>query len=273
MEKYLKRNKFNLVISIGEDCGDSMYLIDFNLRKNSYPFDWLTHATFKTRIDLILNDFNDFLIKENLVFLEKNPNALQHDLEHDYYHDLKTDFYFYHDFPFGVPFEESYDEVYSKYKRRIKRLYNKVKEADSVLFVFLARGARISVEEAKEAIKKLRKKFRGTDIHLLILQNTPEQEIIEKERYINNRLTILRYDTMKCDPSKNEDTTKGNFRLNNKVFETIKLSKTTRRKCLVKPFYNIFIKIPTGLFIRDKEKRRQLRRKYEKVFYGIKEEV
>lgn len=43
----LFNQKFDLIFSIGEDCACSSYLRRYNLQDYSYPFDWLTKATFK----------------------------------------------------------------------------------------------------------------------------------------------------------------------------------------------------------------------------------
>ena len=70
----LFNQKFDLIFSIGEDCACSSYLRRYNLQDYSYPFDWLTKATFKTRLDLLLNDFQGFLEKENLIVKEAYVN-------------------------------------------------------------------------------------------------------------------------------------------------------------------------------------------------------
>lgn len=57
----LFNKKFDLIVSLGEDCACTSYLRRFNLQKYSYPFDWLSNASFQTRIDLVCNDFKDFL--------------------------------------------------------------------------------------------------------------------------------------------------------------------------------------------------------------------
>ena len=102
--------KFDLVLSIGEDCACSGYLRRCKLQDFSYPFDWLTKALFTTRLDLILNDFLDFFNKEDLYPLEK-PTSGDVDKNCDYYADKRYDFYFYHDFRTGEPFEKEYMKI------------------------------------------------------------------------------------------------------------------------------------------------------------------
>lgn len=77
--------KFDLIFSLGEDCACSSYLRRFNLQEYSYPFDWLTKADFSVRVDLLLNDFEGFLEKENLIKLDKNTFKGDKDEKNDYY--------------------------------------------------------------------------------------------------------------------------------------------------------------------------------------------
>ncbi len=76
--------KFNRIISIGEDCACAGWLKKKNLRTASYPFDWLTGASFRTRVELILSDFTGFLTRNNMRRLEK-PTSGRFDMKNDSY--------------------------------------------------------------------------------------------------------------------------------------------------------------------------------------------
>lgn len=67
----LFNTKFDLVISLGEDCACSSYLRRFNLQRCSFPFDWLTYAPFKNRIDLLCN--NILKISYDNISFQINP--------------------------------------------------------------------------------------------------------------------------------------------------------------------------------------------------------
>ena len=82
--------KFDLMISLGEKCGCALYLRKFKLRDHSYPFDWLCKAPFEKRIELIVNDFEGFFLKENLKKIDADGGALYHDS----YEDINTGFVF-----------------------------------------------------------------------------------------------------------------------------------------------------------------------------------
>ena len=169
--------KFDLVISIGEDCACSSYLRRCKLQDFSYPFDWLTKASFITRMELILNDFSDFLKKENLYSLDKSKYN-QIDEKCDYWADKKYDFYFYHDFPAGEPFEQSYPAVKEKYSRRTKRLYDQIEKSDKILFVWWSRDKHQDVEVVQNYYYKLIKRFADKSIYLLLIEYGENEENI-----------------------------------------------------------------------------------------------
>lgn len=129
----LFNTKFDLIVSLGEDCACSSYLRRFALQECSFPFDWLTNAALSMRIQLLENDFDIFLKKENLHMI---PRPVVSDVHCDYYEDKKTTLYFYHDFPIGIDLEESFSSVKEKYNRRIQRLYKMVNTSKKVLFVW-----------------------------------------------------------------------------------------------------------------------------------------
>src|SRR5574344_713276 len=133
----LFNKKFDFIVGIGEDCACSTYLRKFNLQNRSYPFDWLTKAPFSNRINLILNDFQNFMNKENLHRIEIKDVIT--DTNCDYYEDIETELYFYHDFAKNTPFEISYPLVKAKYDRRISRFYEQIKKSENILFVWWSR--------------------------------------------------------------------------------------------------------------------------------------
>ncbi|MCI6444409.1 MAG: papain-like cysteine peptidase, partial [Clostridia bacterium] len=77
-------------ISIGYFCSVASELERMGLRHESFPFDWLITENFEIVLDLIKNNFDRFLIKENL-FQESNINP-------NYYYDQECKIHIYHDF-------------------------------------------------------------------------------------------------------------------------------------------------------------------------------
>ncbi len=208
-------NSFDLVISLGEDCGCASYLNTHSLRCASYPFDWLIKASFETRINLISNDFSGFLKKENLQPLIKVSDLS--DPHHDYYEDKKTGFYFYHDFPAGIPLKNTFPEVKEKYKRRIKRLYQTINIAERILFVWLSRDKKISNNSILAAYDQLSQKFPQKQLFLLVLENGENNTEI-----LSDYILKLTYDNASfSDPALEWQ---GNKEKNDDVFSQIKLS-------------------------------------------------
>jgi len=207
--------RFDLIISIGEDCACASYLQRFNLRDASYPFDWLCHATFEKRIELIADDFCGFMEKPNLRWFAKPATGLR-DLENDNYEDMATGFYFYHDFREGVPLDDTYDAVNEKYQRRIARLYRNVARAKNVLFVWWTRDKDISCETLMDSQKVLSRKFQK-DICLLALQNdTGGRTLIERPGEF-----VIR---VKAPLTDAEGSTMGNREVCDSIFSQIALS-------------------------------------------------
>lgn len=215
-------NKFDLIVSIGEDCACTSYLRRFNLQEYSYPFDWLTKASFQTRIDLLINDFANFLNKENIHFMEK-PTGVNVDNNHDYYKDVLLDFYFYHDFRTDNIFDDEFIKVKDKYERRIKRLYQSISDSKNILFVWWSRDKQQDESLIIDSYQKLKDKFRNKNIYLLLIE--PSEDYMEKV-LCDGQVSIIRYDNIsyKHNPQWNE--TMGNEINNMNIFSKIQKARS-----------------------------------------------
>lgn len=248
----LFNQKFDLVISLGEDCACTSYLRRFNLQDYSFPFDWLTKATFETRINLLVNDFNNFLNRENLVLMQK-PVNVNVDNKHDYYQDTVLDFYFYHDFNSNTNFEKEFLDVKNKYARRIERLYNAIESSENILFVWWSRDKHQDVTIINNSYKKLNDKFKNKKIHLLIIEfsGTTTTKVL-----CNNRVLLMQYDNVsyKHNPKWNE--TMGNESNNLKVFSQIAKSRTVSwyLRIFIFKFVKFFISLIPNRSLRHKLK-------------------
>ena len=172
------RKKFDLVVSLGENCSCASYLRKYKLRDYSYPFDWLYSSTFEKKIQIIANSFEGFLAKGNVQkFVDKDKRVSTH---YDNYEDLGTGLRFIHDFPVGVDFGEAYDEVYAKYQRRIARLYDRGAQAKEILFVWLSLESDIPAETVLDAQQSLSKRF-NKDVNVLVIENDSSLGAVEEE--------------------------------------------------------------------------------------------
>ena len=214
----LFNKKFDLIVSIGEDCACTSYLRRFNLQKYSYPFDWLSNASFETRISLLVNDFEGFLNPENIEFLD-----IENHTDCDSYMDIKSKFHFYHDFKKGKTLEENYNIVKDKYNRRINRLYSQIDNSKNILFVWWSKDKIQDVEEIKNAYFSLKNKFNTKNISLLCIENSSKKEDID---FFDGNLLILHYDNASYQHNPKWNKTMGNETNNIKVFRQIHINKT-----------------------------------------------
>lgn len=221
---------YDFVVSIGEDCACTGYLRRHKLQEASYPFDWLTFAPFENRIELINNDFQNFLNFEDLEFLPKNPEK-NNDAKCDYYKNKVTKFYFYHDFDAGKPLSETFDKVREKYKRRIERFYRRIYMSESVLFVWLSRNKKISDDVLIKSYNTLKNKFKDKHIDFLILENDSSEKHFRKSE-ISPNITKYIYDNASYDFSNPLAECMGNIEATDKLFSNITLKYTVKKRIL-----------------------------------------
>jgi hypothetical protein len=129
-------------IPIGNDYSVAHYLKTVNLRSFSFPFDWCVIPV-NSAIKLIENDFDDFLDKENLVFLPPcnrmlfSENGVDLKITEQLITpvvDKKYKILFPHDFSEKGELELPF--VKEKYIRRIIRLQKILKEKSPTNFIY-----------------------------------------------------------------------------------------------------------------------------------------
>lgn len=259
------KTSFDLIVSLGEDCACSSYLRKFNLQNASYPFDWLTKASLETRFELLLSNFEGFLDKKYLVYLEKKPDCIN-DYKNEYYMNTENKIIFLHDFPINMSFDEGHEFVLEKYQRRIKRLYKKIEKSKKVLFVWLGKNQSLENNEILEYQRKLTEKFKNKNIYLLILENTPNyKEKDFKEEKISKKILKIKYDTKTTKVPHTNDEYLGNIELNKEIFSKLKFNMPKSYK-IKKLFYNLIIKQLIAIFVWNKEDRRKIRNKISHSF-------
>lgn len=171
------RGSYDFVFGLGQNCANAAYMAQWNLRTCSSPFDWLdgSKAGLANCVDLICNDFGGFLEKDALQPIENRMGELD-DRNCDYYFDPKSGYRSSHDFPRGVPLEVSHPVVMAKFNRRIRRMYRRVAEARHTLFVYWARFESLSDDRLRELAGRLRGKFPGRDVDLLVIEHEEDAE-------------------------------------------------------------------------------------------------
>lgn len=122
-----------MVISLGQACSCATTLIQCNLRRAAYPFDWLYGSDLNGRVNFVVNDFENFLEKEDL----KHTGDRESPMPCKIFKNTRSNIVFNHDFPLSMTLDESFPSVKEKYNRRINRLYANIKQTEKVLFVYI----------------------------------------------------------------------------------------------------------------------------------------
>ena len=186
---------YDLIVSLGGSCAVANQLKVRGLRPYSLPFDWLfcvSPDSLARLADCFRDDFSRWMLSENLVEVDacdRNASAAKYQ-----YRDTFTGYRFIHDFM--RPKEVCIDDVRSKYKRRIDRLYEKLRAADSIALCFDAKYP--GSEEKLLAIRSLLlEKFggRGKAIDCYLVEfGADRYEAIKQEH-----LSIFRFTHPKTD--------------------------------------------------------------------------
>lgn len=216
----MKKKKYDFIVGFGEDCACSMYLRKNNLQFKSYPFDWLTNASFDVRLNLIINDFKNFLNIEDIKFLPKTDDVYD-DVDCDYYENLRNGFYYFHEFPLGCKPENVIEEIKEKYNRRIKRFYKKIEESEKMLFVWLSHLKDTPDDLIIGLANDINRKF-GKEIDFLIIENDISKKDDELEiTQLSPNIIKYKLDTASYEESGSK--TLGNKKNCNKIFKQYEL--------------------------------------------------
>lgn len=139
------------IIPIGGDCSVALLLKTLELRKASYPFDWIT-CSFNSAISLIDNNFLDFI----------DSRYLERDVRKTHLHVFHSTIYnvgFFHDFNQMDDLTEQCESVKEKYDRRINRFYESLQE-EAILIRLMTNECDIYFyKENKSKIEELIKSY------------------------------------------------------------------------------------------------------------------
>ena len=136
------RSKFT-VIPIGMNCEVAHQLRELGARSDAYPFDW-TVTPMRSVIELVENEFDDFLEERNLTFLPAVPRMLFQDdgsvvkISNELVTPVVCRRYsilFPHDF--SVKGVEDLPDVRTKYARRIERFRNALSSNQRMILSFV----------------------------------------------------------------------------------------------------------------------------------------
>lgn len=251
------KNKYDFIFSLGEACSCSEALRKNDLQVVTNPFDWITGTTLEENVDILLNDFNNFMNFEDLEFANCT-NENKSDLC-DVYKNKRNKIVFNHEIPAGVKLEDCFEKVKEKYNRRIKRLYEKIEKAQKVLIVYIE----VPFNENKlkdnsrlvDALDKIKTKFPNTKIDFLYFTNDTSYEPMKYKKEIINSEIVKIYGNYE-----RLNDMLPIFYVNSKYFKAILKSYQLKLPCFYyirKYVIRFFI-----MFVPNREKRAILRKKY-----------
>ncbi|EHB66801.1 DUF1796 family putative cysteine peptidase [Paenibacillus lactis] len=150
------KGAYDVIISLGSWCGPSIYLQRKQLRRFSFPLDWMVSSAVTDVTHLIKSRFEGFMelgqlrkIEGTSAYLEEGitvPEGGTH-LSAHFILDSRYNIISVHDFPI-VPNQDwvaAYNAYQEKLARRIQRFWYVLQHSRSVLFV---RWGEIGVQEA-----------------------------------------------------------------------------------------------------------------------------
>lgn len=240
--------KYDFIFSIGEACSCTQALRNNFLQIASFPFDWLFGSNFIGRCKILTQEFERFIEKDDLEYsYEERSISCQA------YHNKFNDITFNHDFKKDMPFEDAYKEVFEKYQRRIKRLFDEIQNAKSVLIVYiespLTNHINIENSEITEGFNILKNKF-GDKINLLYVKYTKDKYTTEE---LQPKLTKIEWDYKDYDGEQDHMVIMKKLQ---KAISGFELKKTAQYKLQHFVMKNLIKLIP------HKSTRHKLRKKY-----------
>lgn len=201
---------YDVIYSIGHDCSCAANLKRFHLRNTSGVLDWLWGPTLSEVFKVLSDDFKDFLIKDDLEKLAKNPVQTNHDLSHDYYHNKRNNYEFLHDFPSNIPLSDCFDTVKEKYNRRIARFLDDIYSNKDILLVYLMNHNTFKYSD-KELIRLCNAYCLhiGRSVDFLFIANDQSMGHLISEKAIQKNIVKI---SLSIDTSKNQNGTKKQLR-------------------------------------------------------------
>ena len=154
------KKKYDSIISLGFFCSTALELERVGLRSHSSPFDWVLSLRFDKVIELIENNFENFLNIDYLQQYRSNPS---------FYMNSKYDIHFYHDFNKYKTLEMQIKDIEIKYKRRISRFYESIKNKTLFIRYISSEEECIFIENNLQKILSIIKKYnKENDIIFII---------------------------------------------------------------------------------------------------------
>jgi len=185
-----------LFVSLGSYCAPASLARSCGHRKAAFPFDWNICLDGEKLIEILNDDFSDFLNDDYLVPFG-NPTLLNTCYHLEFVHDGNWD---------GIDFAYYMQLLKSKYGRRIERFKNIKRHRGKVFFIRSAyiysvedrhryykikENIEISDEYSLRLFNALKKYFPDLNFTLIIINNH-EDQCVKEEKRINDSLLMVR---------------------------------------------------------------------------------
>ncbi|MCA0993869.1 DUF1796 family putative cysteine peptidase [Guptibacillus hwajinpoensis] len=145
------KKPYDLIVSLGSSCSPAAHLRRNHLRKFSMPFDWIVTPNLPDVGRVIQNQFQNFMLLENLRLQDGQANFLD-DTESIqtskayFVQDIQNNMLSVHDFPVHSDLSVTYPAYRQKLDRRIERFLLHLQHSSSVLFIRWAGTAEQAIE-------------------------------------------------------------------------------------------------------------------------------
>jgi len=168
-------------ISLGAVCSVARQLESLGKRECALPFDWIRILDFNTVLDLITNNFKDYLLEDNFLFVrnsDKFPLGID---ENDMtpttsavYRHKKYDISYFHDFKI-TPLKEQFTAFKDKQQRRIDRLYELITSNNEIVFIRDDIKRKITQKQIDDFFTLMNKINPKNSFKLLIISHNPKK--------------------------------------------------------------------------------------------------
>ena len=231
------RITYDCIFSLGEVCFCANYLRAMRLRKFSAPFDWVAGATFQERMNFLLNNFQNFLNKEDLTYHGKREYPEPCNI----YYNQRTHIIFNHDFRLLKTFDEQFEIVQKRYNHRINHLYKKISKAKKVLIVYMetftTKSGKPTDDEICKIMAETTHKFPLQQVDLLYIRHNEDMPDDEAEvNKLNDNVTIISCYNRSRDEHK-DDTAVGNYHNIRRIFKNIRCKDNFFNSCAYRLYY------------------------------------
>ena len=197
----MKYSDYN-IIPIGDHCIISMILKELNLRKQSYPFDWVSNIEqlYDTNIIYNIEIINELKMTDNV------DNIVEKYIGNAFYNNkinINNNIWFPHD-------NENITDIMEKYKRRFIRL--KIDLNKKNIFILVTRYYYIEKEIFQKILEQL---LNYNNESIILFISGTNHKYFENTKYSNVIFKYIKYDVMKF-----HDYDYTTFRPNVKMFLT-----------------------------------------------------